>query len=181
MRRVTDTKTGLDAKEQYSPGPIRAGARTRGPLRLVREVLASHREEFAGTDALLAVTFDSELFGHWWFEGVDWLGHVLRELAAGGPRPQGVAEYLRRSPATERIDLEEGSAGKNNDHSTWSNERNTWTCNYFARMAREVPTQLQASPPDVSASCPCRGVRRGAEAVARAVQRLAVPGDRTGR
>ena len=145
--RVTDTKTGLDAKEQYSPGT--ASERVRGHavhfVGLVREALARHREE-RGTDALLTVTFDSELFGHWWFEGVDWLGHVLRELAAGGPRPLGVAEYLRRSPATERIDLEEGSWGKNNDHSTWSNERNTWMWNDLARMAREIH-ELRASPP----------------------------------
>ena len=104
---------------------------------LVRDTLAEHREERSG-DALLTVTFDSELFGHWWFEGVDWLGHVLRELAAAGPTPMSVAEYLRREPATERIDLVEGSWGKNNDHSTWSNERTGWMWSDLARMAGEI-------------------------------------------
>jgi 1,4-alpha-glucan branching enzyme len=145
--RVTDTKTGLGAKEQYSPGT--ASERVRGHavhfVGLVRDALALHRKK-RGTNGLLTVTFDSELFGHWWFEGVDWLGHVLRELAAGGPPPLSVAEYLRRSPATERIDLVEGSWGKNNDHSTWSNERNTWMWNDLARMAREMQA-LRASPP----------------------------------
>ena len=145
--RVTDTKTGLGAKEEYSPDT--ASERVRGHavhfVGLVRETLARHREK-RGTNALLAVTFDSELFGHWWFEGVDWLGHVLRELARSGPPPISVAEYLRQSPATERIDLVEGSWGKNNDHSTWANERNAWMWNDLARMARET-SELRASPP----------------------------------
>ncbi len=145
--RVTDTKTGLGAKESYSPDT--ASQRVRGHavhfVGMVRETLARHREE-RGTNALMTVTFDSELFGHWWFEGVDWLGHVLRDLAADGPQPMSVAEYLGRSPATERIDLVEGSWGKNNDHSTWSNERNAWMWADLARMAREIH-ELRASPP----------------------------------
>ena len=145
--RVTDTKTGLGAKEAYSPGV--AYERVRGHAThfagLVRETLARHREE-RGSNALLTVTFDSELFGHWWFEGVDWLGQVLRQLASDGPAPLSVAEYLRREPATERIDLVEGSWGKNNDHSTWSNERTAWMWSDLARMANEIH-ELRASHP----------------------------------
>ena len=147
--RVTDTKTGLGAKEPYSPGAAAERVRTHAVhfVGLVRETLARHREEHAG-DALLTVTFDSELFGHWWFEGVDWLGHVLRELAADGPSPLSVAEYLRRNTATERIDLVEGSWGKNNDHSTWSNERTAWMWSDLARMAREMGDLRAARPTD---------------------------------
>jgi 1,4-alpha-glucan branching enzyme len=145
--RVTDPRGGLGAKQVYSPGL--AAERVRGHathfVGLLRETLARHRETRDG-DALLTVTFDSELFGHWWFEGIDWLGHVLRELASRGPTPLGVAEYLRRVPATERIDLVEGSWGKNNDHSTWQNERTAWMWTEAARMADEIHA-LRATPP----------------------------------
>jgi len=30
---------------------------------------------------LIVCPYDAELFGHWWFEGMDWLGHVFREIA----------------------------------------------------------------------------------------------------
>lgn len=137
--RVTDTKTGLGLKQPYSPGT--ADERVRGHavhfVALLRDTLANHREEL-GDDALLTVTFDSELFGHWWFEGVDWLGHVLREIATGGPTALSVTEYLRRSPASERVDLVEGSWGKNNDHSTWTNERTVWMWTELARMGHEI-------------------------------------------
>jgi 1,4-alpha-glucan branching enzyme len=147
---VTDTKTGLGAKQAYSPGAASERAREHAIhfVGLLRETLARHREEH-GSDGLLTVTFDSELFGHWWFEGVDWLGHVLRELAAGGPPPLSVAEYLRRNPATERVDLVEGSWGKNNDHSTWSNERTAWMWSDLARMSAEIH-ELRMSRPQGS-------------------------------
>ena len=107
--RVTDTKTGLGAKEPYSPGT--AAERVRGHavhfVGLLRETLARHREE-RGSDALLAVTFDSELFGHWWFEGVDW----HRPSPARGRGGQAAATSASRSKsvngATERIDLVRG-------------------------------------------------------------------------
>ena len=145
--RVTDQNTGLGAKEPYSPGTASERVRAHAVhfVGLVRDTLARHRAE-RGADALLTVTFDSELFGHWWFEGVDWLGHVLRELASGGPPPLSVAEYLRRQPATEHIELVEGSWGKNNDHSTWANERTVWMWSELARMAREIH-ELRASRP----------------------------------
>jgi len=95
--RVTDTKTGLGAKEPYSPGT--ASERVRGHavhfVGLVRETLARHREE-RGTNALLTVTFDSELFGHWWFEGVDFIGELYRPefalLPIGGHFTMGPRE-----------------------------------------------------------------------------------------
>ncbi len=30
---------------------------------------------------LIVCPYDAELFGHWWFEGIDWLGEVFREIA----------------------------------------------------------------------------------------------------
>src|SRR5438477_601485 len=60
--RVTDTKTGLGAKEPYSPGAAAERVRAHAVhfVGLVRETLAAHRED-RGSDALLTVTFDSEL------------------------------------------------------------------------------------------------------------------------
>jgi 1,4-alpha-glucan branching enzyme len=146
---VTDQQTGLAAKRRYSPGAAAERARTHAThfVGLLRDTLSRHREERGG-DALLTVTFDSELFGHWWFEGIDWLGHVLREVASDGPPPLCVAEYLRRDGATERIDLVEGSWGKNNDHSTWMNEQTAWMWTDLARMAGEIHELRAARPTD---------------------------------
>ena len=39
-----------------------------------------------GRPGLVVAAFDTELFGHWWFEGPQWLGEVLRALPAAGVR-----------------------------------------------------------------------------------------------
>jgi 1,4-alpha-glucan branching enzyme len=144
--RVTSVQTGLGEKDEYSPN--RAAERVRDHARHFVDVV---RNELSGRsaddrDPLLAVTFDSELFGHWWFEGVDWLGLVLRELSASDIRVATAAEYLDREPPKGRVALSEGSWGKNNDHSTWLNEGTAWMWDELGRLAREMEG-LRASPP----------------------------------
>jgi 1,4-alpha-glucan branching enzyme len=144
--RVTSVHKGLGEKAEY--WPRRAADRAREHARhfvdVVREELSARRTD--GRDPLLAVTFDSELFGHWWFEGVDWLGLVLRGLTETDVRVATASEYLDREPPTERVALSEGSWGKNNDHSTWLNEGTAWMWDELARLAREMDG-LRAKPP----------------------------------
>jgi 1,4-alpha-glucan branching enzyme len=144
--RVTSVHKGLGEKEEYSP--MRAAERARDHarhfVRIVRDELSVRTDD--GRDPLLAVTFDSELFGHWWFEGVDWLGLVLRDLVQSGIRVATAAEYLERDPPTQRVALSEGSWGKNNDHSTWLNEGTAWMWDELGRLAQSRDG-LRANPP----------------------------------
>jgi len=144
--RVTSVHKGLGEKEEYSPD--RAAERARDHARhfvqVVRDELSGRSSD--GRDPLLAVTFDSELFGHWWFEGVDWLGLVLRELTESDVRVATAAEYLEREPPNARVALSEGSWGKNNDHSTWLNEGTAWMWDELGRLARDMDG-LRANPP----------------------------------
>ena len=144
--RVTSVHKGLGDKEEYWPDRAAERARdhARHFVRVVREELSGRSAD--GRDPLLAVTFDSELFGHWWFEGVDWLGLVLRGLTETGVRVATATEYLEREPPNERVALSEGSWGKNNDHSTWLNEGSAWMWDELARLAREMDG-LRANPP----------------------------------
>ncbi len=143
--RVTDVHVGLSGKAPYSPGAAseRVRAHAEHFAGLVRDTLATRPR--GDDDPLLTVTFDAELFGHWWFEGIDWLGRVIRELAAHGPRPVTVRDHLRSDPPRERIALQEGSWGKGNDHSTWANERTAWMWTELASLAEQM-RDLRAVP-----------------------------------
>jgi 1,4-alpha-glucan branching enzyme len=144
--RVTSVQTGLGEKEEYWPD--RAAERARDHARhfveVVRNELSGRSAD--GRDPLLAVTFDSELFGHWWFEGVDWLGLVLRELTGSEIRVATATEYLEGDPPKKRIALAEGSWGKNNDHSTWLNEGTAWMWDELGGLMRAMDG-LRAAPP----------------------------------
>jgi 1,4-alpha-glucan branching enzyme len=110
----------------------------------IREELAAHRAS-AGRDGMLVTTFDSELFGHWWFEGIDWLGLVLRELS---DIETTVAERLAAQPPRERIALAEGSWGKNNDHSTWLAPQTEWMWHAIREAAPRVRALADDPPRD---------------------------------
>ena len=144
--RVSGTTVELGDKAEYVVAL--ADERTREHARhfaaSVREALAAHRAA-TGRDGLLVTTFDSELFGHWWFEGVNWLGLVLRELA---DLTTTVAARLAAEPPRERISLAEGSWGKNNDHSTWLAPETEWMWDGIHRSAAMVGALADAPPAD---------------------------------
>jgi 1,4-alpha-glucan branching enzyme len=83
----------------------------------------------------LVTTFDTELFGHWWYEGVEWLSLVLRDLAG---ITSTAADVLRAAPPSAAVVLREGSWGKDNDHSTWLDQETRWMWHELDRMARAL-------------------------------------------
>lgn len=126
--RVTEAKSDLAAKDWYVP-------------KRAQDRIVSHADHFvdlvaktlleegkADVPGILVAPFDAELFGHWWFEGVDWLREVMRRLAAHPEvAPISCGEYLARFPPLEVVDLPEGSWGEGGFHWIWLNEWTKWT------------------------------------------------------
>ncbi len=119
--RVTDSSLDLGDKLPYEHAAV-AGA------------LASHADHFVslldsapalpeGDAPVVVAMFDFELFGHWWFEGVDFLEAVFTRLA-GSERvvPRTASEALAASPAPEILDLPHGTWGRGGDFQVWWNE-----------------------------------------------------------
>jgi 1,4-alpha-glucan branching enzyme len=82
-------------------------------------------------DGVIVAPFDTELFGHWWFEGPDFLAATYRALR-GRPKGVGVravtaSQHLEAHPPRVALQLAEGSWGANGDHSMWLNDRTAWT------------------------------------------------------
>jgi len=71
--------------------------------------------------------FDTELFGHWWFEGPRFVAAVLDGLAAAGIEPCGAGDFLERHPPREVVELPEGSWGDGGRHQVWLNDDTRWT------------------------------------------------------
>jgi 1,4-alpha-glucan branching enzyme len=125
--RVTGPRVDLGAKQQYDPQAAQNSARSHAEH--FAGVLQQTAEQRRGTgDAVVTAPFDAELFGHWWFEGVDFLGNVYRRLSHDGIRPvtarEHVARHGRRAPA---IQLTAGSWGKDGNFSYWLNDQTAWT------------------------------------------------------
>jgi 1,4-alpha-glucan branching enzyme len=126
--RVTGGDVDLGGKEPYDPEAALQRARGHADhfAGLLGEIAASERQR---RDGVIVAPFDTELFGHWWFEGPAWLGAVYRALArdARGIRPVTASRHLADHPATQPIRLPSGSWGAKGDFSMWLGDSTIWT------------------------------------------------------
>jgi 1,4-alpha-glucan branching enzyme len=126
--RVTSPRVDLADKKVYVPDM--AADRTRAHAEhftgVVRDVLTRYAAE-TGTTGILCSPFDTELFGHWWAEGPQWLEHVFRRLRDEGIASIVAREYAEDVPAEGPITLLEGSWGEGGDHRVWLNKDTEWT------------------------------------------------------
>src|SRR5205823_6847803 len=78
--RVTGAQTDLGDKRRYEPEAAQNSARTHAAhfARVLHDTAMQRKK------GVVAAPFDAELFGHWWFEGVDFLTNVYRALASDG-------------------------------------------------------------------------------------------------
>ena len=130
--RVSGADVDLGGKRPYEPSV--AHERAVGHASHFVHLLQSlAREKPADRDGVIAAPFDTELFGHWWFEGVDFLAATYRALRSfatggtGGVCAVTASQHLEAHPPSVALQLAEGSWGANGDHSMWLNERTAWT------------------------------------------------------
>jgi 1,4-alpha-glucan branching enzyme len=87
----------------------------------VRDALA--RRAANGGRPLAVVAWDTELFGHWWHEGPQFLEQVLRMLPEAGVRLATLSEAVAEQRAGARqVRLPVGSWGAGKDLRLWSGE-----------------------------------------------------------
>jgi 1,4-alpha-glucan branching enzyme len=125
--RVTGPDLDLGLKQAYEPSAARDRAAEHAAH--FASGLAQIAREAGGEGAgVIVAPFDTELFGHWWFEGVDFIGGVYRRLQPGGPvRPMTAAGHVGEHPPRTVLRLAPGSWGANGDWSMWMNDRTRWT------------------------------------------------------
>jgi len=112
-RRTThDLRPWNNGGEPYEPERARALAREHA-----RDFVDRVRQRVAG-GGLLCCALDTELLGHWWYEGLDWLSAVLEEASARGLELVTVGEGLERVKPVRR-ELHASSWGRGKDLSTW--------------------------------------------------------------
>jgi 1,4-alpha-glucan branching enzyme len=126
--RVTNRLLDLGQKDIYNIEAARATARTHAKhfVRLLERGLSRYLQE-TGEAGVIVSPFDMELFGHWWFEGVQWLQDVFDILLPENTvQMTSAGEYLAAHPPTIEIDLVESSWGQGGGHSIWLNSGTRW-------------------------------------------------------
>ncbi len=125
--RVSEAGSDLGAKGRYDPAHALERARSHAGhfSGLLRRIAADDRNRKSG---VVAAPFDTELFGHWWFEGPDFIADLYRTLAAQDTvRPTTGSKHLHDAPPQVAIRMPSGSWGANGDFSMWLGEQTAWT------------------------------------------------------
>jgi len=139
--RVTSAQSEMGAKEPYEPGRAaeRVPENAEHFCRLVHELLSRHQQE-RGRFGFVCAPYDAELFGHWWFEGPEWLYHVCKGLAANpAVELMTCSEYLERATPEAAVALPESSWGQGGFHWVWLNEWTEWVWKYIYAAESEMP------------------------------------------
>ncbi len=137
--RVSWDKANLGTKSLYDPHHAEERAETHAVhfAGLVKDTLKAQNDP----DAILTAVYDTELFGHWWFEGPQFLYHALRTLALDpAVEMQTVGAYLEAHPATLPVTLPEGSWGEGGFHYIWLNDETAWSW----KLVYEVEAEMSA-------------------------------------
>jgi 1,4-alpha-glucan branching enzyme len=78
-----------------------------------------------GRPGLTVAAFDAELFGHWWFEGPEFLSALLRRCAeTGAVEATTPSRWLQENPEGELVAPQASSWGRGGFHDTWLSEAN---------------------------------------------------------
>ena len=103
---------------------------------------------------LIVSNYDAELFGHWWFEGPQFLEFLLRKIHFDQDcvrlvTPSG---YLDAHPENQTAEPALSSWGKNGYFEVWANETNDWIYPHLRKAGERMealasrfaaPTRLQ--------------------------------------
>jgi 1,4-alpha-glucan branching enzyme len=105
--------------EPYDPGAAEERAREQAGefLTAAAERLRRYADD-RGRPGLIVFAIDTELLGHWWWEGPSWLAAVIEGATGAGIELVTLSEARERHPAEERA-LRRSSWGEGKDLRTW--------------------------------------------------------------
>ncbi len=145
-----------------------------------KEVAASHAGNFmfnrekqvehlhgvtGGRNLLIVSPYDAELFGHWWFEGPEWINFLLRKMAFDQSTVKTItpSEFLKKNPKNQLSQPSMSTWGNKGYAEVWLNGTNDWTYRHVHEISFRM-TELARKYPE-----PDNNLRRALNQCAREV------------
>lgn len=116
--RIVSKSIDLGKKELYEPEVARNRA-----LEHAKHFVGLLEEEGKENEGIITAMYDTELFGHWWFEGIIFLEKVF-ELINESKIVKSISpsKYLELYSPKEKINIPESSWGRGGKHEVWLNK-----------------------------------------------------------
>ena len=101
-----------------------------------------------GVPPVIFAPFDAELFGHWWFEGPEFLEAVLRKCAASSDLPLTTpGEYLTAHDTHQIVQPAASSWGDSGHWGVWLDSTNSWIYPHLHAAERRLATLARTVNP----------------------------------
>ncbi len=128
--RITSSTTDLGDKMLYDPvlALNQVNSNSDHYTTMLYHLLNDYKQSHGGKEGLIMVSFDTELYGHWWFEGIEFIKQVIRKLNNYLPQIERMTagEYLQAHPPVEAIQIPESSWGQGGHFYVWNNHLTEW-------------------------------------------------------
>jgi 1,4-alpha-glucan branching enzyme len=138
--------TGTENKEVYNRKLALEKATSHAEDFLKNRVLHAQKAAKAIKKTPLMVSlFDAELFGHWWFEGPEWIDCLARKACADFKTLEFItpSEYLQRHPKAQRVAPSMSSWGEGGYLEVWLNKKNDWIYKPIQSAAERISSLAQ--------------------------------------
>jgi 1,4-alpha-glucan branching enzyme len=125
-------------KEPYRPQVARERtADHAGNFMFNRQKQIEHWEGTLGIPPIVLSPYDAELYGHWWYEGPEFLNYVLRKSSCDQKVYELItpAEYLVRHPTNQLATPSASSWGAKGYWEVWLEASNAWIYPHLHRAA----------------------------------------------
>ncbi len=139
----------LGSKEPYVPEKAQERVRIHAEhFHFCRTNQVKHLRNLMDRLPLIVAPFDAELFGHWWFEGPDFLYHLFKNLHKYGTiRPVTPGDYLEEFPENPISQPSTSSWGDKGYFGVWVNGKNDWIYYHLTGMALTLNRLKNKVPP----------------------------------
>lgn len=113
-----------------------------------REHQIKHLNSLMDREPIIIAPYDAELFGHWWFEGPDWLKNVLRKIHYDFPGIETATplDYLKKYPCNQVARPCPSTWGNNGYNEVWLSRENDWIYRHLHIMAERMTELVESNP-----------------------------------
>jgi 1,4-alpha-glucan branching enzyme len=142
--RISGRDVGQDKKQPYVPAWAREKAASDAADFVAKRVQQAHElNQLYGRPPLVVSPYDAELYGHWWFEGPQFLDFLFRRFHydQSDVLPITPGDFLDTEIPIQRQQPSASSWGERGYYKVWLNENTAWMYPY-QHVAEERMTRL---------------------------------------
>ncbi|MEA2029682.1 MAG: 1,4-alpha-glucan branching protein domain-containing protein, partial [Campylobacterota bacterium] len=132
--KITGT---TDHKEPYDPYvALHKTQAHASDFHFHREKQLEHLSGLMDRTPMIVSPYDAELFGHWWFEGPEFLYNLFKEIDKHKViKAITPIEYLNMYPTNQMVNPNPSSWGDKGYYDVWLNTTNAWIYRHLHEMA----------------------------------------------